>query len=570
MNAGVKNRASARSISRPSLPALWNGAWRFLWLGDLRPSAENPSGYEVQAHFEWAAGGYRNPIVIWPSLSQLDVLVLQSRWENKVFSGFPPGEDLVVRVLTDGAALRDPWMPGRPEMDVLTRDDYSFRGISDLARCWIFKTTHPEGELVVPVWEVLRAWYLFDGHCMPSVLAGIRHADRIRRDLRPFLSQTGWLEDGTPQYAAPRWLSAESMKRMARLVFDPVANDRAYDIYRQLMASAGSSSDGVIPMPAVLPPYDGEAEWTLLAQPLAAASNGVPRWLALRLRRAVVSDSISRVHYVQELDNRQGQNWDDPSLPVKRWRRQGPALLPNPLPLTGTGPDTGLEDAVIDEFGFEDSIVDTLQATRSEKLLQVARSVHLPANPTPIEGVGTDRAAKPRRRHAGLSTGGDEPEDPPADLMERTLGAFKALIRATRERTSVTAAAKLLTRNGSETFRVLALDGRRRHFAILEAELTGRFAYVLDAQRFGSESFKMVMCRSADYRAIPDFRFQYWLRHFPSRDGDPWTGGEATPHGWIFETIVHQPERKHLTKQEVTSQLVARLERRLTAFTGLA
>lgn len=71
----VSGPASNRPAPRPSIPALWNGAWRLLWLGNLRPAAENPSGYEVQAHLEWAAGGRREPITVWLPLGLLDVLL---------------------------------------------------------------------------------------------------------------------------------------------------------------------------------------------------------------------------------------------------------------------------------------------------------------------------------------------------------------------------------------------------------------------------------------------------------------------------------------------------------------
>lgn len=541
------------------------GRWTLLWLGNLRPSTDNPTGYEILAYFKWAASGYRDVLEVSIPLTALPLLRLQSLWEDNVLRKLPDGDRLRLTVSTRNAMLSAPWNPNKFGEDTLTRADYVLHGKRELARCWTF-AVQPTGRLIVPVWEVLRAWYLFEPKVIPAMLAGIRHVEGIARGLRPYLSETRVLPGGTLQYVAPRWLGERDAKRMARLVFDPIANDRAYDIYRQLMQSTHNRE---VALPAVLPPYDGNAEWTVTCKPLSPHRDGSPRWLALSLDAATISDSIRDIQYVEELDNRQGLNKDDPTLPTTVWRRPARPANPltDPISVTGLGPDSGIEEAALEGLDFHDSITETIQLHRKDKLLQVSKSVHRPADPVHVAGVGTDHAARPTARHARAALAPDDDVGPPVDLMERTLGAFRTLVRDAGSSSTDTWRGRLVVHDAAETFRIRSADGRSRHFAVLEMTFkSGRTVYLADAQRFGTETFSMAMFRMPHYQEVPPYLLRQWLRHFPARSGDPWVGYRIAPYGWIVEPTKHQPQLRHLTKQQVDEQFVARMWRKLAVF----
>lgn len=558
MGTAVKTHFSPQ-IRLNQLP---NGLWRLLWLGSLRPSRENPSGYEVRAYFEWGAGGHRDLLETWLPFT-LPLLRLQSLWENKALKTLGAGKRYTFTVYNHGAQIREPWKPGRPENDLLNREDYSFHGRRDLARCWVFKTD-PQGELVVPAWEVLRCWYLFDTNIAPAVLAGLRHAATLPHSLRPFLHGTGFLSDGTAHYVAPRWMSDKNAKRMARLLFDPLASVRAYDIYRQLMAPALQQPETPEPIPAVLPPSDGRMIWHVTARPLSPGQSGCRRWLLLNLEQATLPDMLVHVKLARELDNRQGENKNDHDLPVKMWRdkdKPSPASV-DPLPLTGAAPDPNIESAELEGFEFGDSIVQTLELELEQKPLQVSRSLHLPGDEVTVEAAGTDVAARRKSSHAGLKLEGGANDRVCIDLMQRTFAAFNAMLVAFGGRHSCSA--RMLTQDADRTFKVLTREGRHRHFAVLEVSIGDRYAYMIDAQRYGSEQFRLLMCRSHDYVCCSDYLFNEWFKRFPQSDGNPWEMDMAK--GMVRKTLNHQPRLRQLSDDEIATQLAARLEREIVAF----
>lgn len=556
---------------QPRIAKFPKGRWRLLWVGRVREStdANNLVGYEIQAHLCAAGRSSVPPETRWISLTQLTYLRPQSLWIDGVFSDHPPGEELSFVVRAQDATLHAPWLPGTRDNDLLKHGDYYFHKVRDLAPCWVF-ATQDNVQLVVPAWEVLRAWYLFDSGVMPAVLAGaVRHVASLRRQHQPWLAGTGPREhDGQWQYVRPHWMSEAQALRMARLVFDDYAYAQAYDIFRQLMLAkqrAGSARDAILPLPAVKPPYQDDSVWTVRCTPISPSASGHKRYLVLSLQSVRAPDTLGRVHMQGERDP--GENQGDPNLPV--YQRKGKAPIDphssTNLSLVGAAPDEAVQSARIEGFDFYDDIIDCVEVVPSPKIEQVSRFVHAPTDPVLIAGGATDLAARPRGQHARIDTEGAYPPLAPDDLLQQTLDAF-ALVSA-QAGAELGWQGSFVTREGGRTFPVRSRrTGQIRHFAILQVTSGTLTGYALEAQRFSGEEFSLCVCRSVSHLPMNARLFESWLEQFPAPRGSPWWGsGILPPVVEVDPTRVPHQQREH-SPAEVTRRLARRLTLRLRAF----
>lgn len=554
----------------PRLIGLEEGKWELLWLGNLRPSTKNRSGYEVRVHFSWAGNGSKAPLFCWQPLTHLSFLRLGSIWLDGIFQGDRRAPTRQFSVSTEDAQLRAPWSPHDRSQDLFSVSDYYFQRVRELAKCWVFRTA--EGErLVVPVWEVLRAWYLFCPRVMPAILAGgITHPDPIKHGLRPFLDGTGILEDGRPQLVRAQWLDDGEGKRLARLLFVPFAKEQTYQIFRHLMTSfddsdSSSKNDGMTTIPAVLPPYEGVAPWRVRCIPLSPGADRERRWLALNLVGADLPNTFGDLVTILSNDNRQAPNRNDPSLKeVHRVSRPVSPPVGGALTLTSAGPDSSMDEVTIEGFAFDDGIVGAVQTVLIEKPEQNYRSVCMPGEPSPLIGGATDSVAISRPGHSRVRIEGTREGLSTDALFRLSVAAFRSLAMKGLS-DSLEWSARLISSNALDTFPVRStLGGDYRNFAILEFQLGGRTAYVLDAERLrAGDSFSLLLCRSTGYYRLLNSVFEDWLCKFPAQRS-PWRGTGILPRNVVVEDFLHQPQRAGLLEAALQTQLENRLLLRLS------
>jgi len=556
----------------PRLEGLPRGLWRLLWLGKLRTSNHNPTGYEVEVHFSWGGGGQKPPLQKWLPLTHLPFLRLQSLWENDLFRSLPDYSERSFSVLTAGASLRPPWSPGNPDSNLFSTNDYFFHRIRDLAKCWEFGTLSGE-LLIVPAWEILRAWYLFDPSVMPAVLAGaVYHPDAIPERLRPWRDGTGTLEDGRLQFVRAQWISDSEAKRLARLLFVDVARERTYGIYRHLMTDAtrkrpAEESERVVELPAPLPPYDGVAALKVHCIPLSPSAKGTKRWLVLNLKGGKLPDPFDNLIIVRENDNRQGMNKDDPNLrkyPRRRSKMTSKGFgVDEALMLTMAGPDPSIEDTQITGFDFDDEIVRSVKTVLLDKPMQGWRAVKAPEERTSVEGGSTDTAAPSRPGNTRVRTEDVRPSMSSDALFRLSLAAFRSITRK-RVQSETSWRAELVSKNEDGTFPVRAkYQGYVRQFAILAFEKNNEIAYALDAERLRpGESFSLILCRSSGAYPLACSLFEEWLGMFPAQRL-PWRGDGILPRDLVLDDFLHQPQRDGLSMHQIQEQLERRLLYRL-------
>lgn len=488
--------------------------------------------------FSSAREGRGNKTSAWVSLTHLHYLRTQSRWDDGTFIEHCDAEAKTFDVLAEGAINRG--VHKQYENYYIKFDDYDLKGFDSLASCWIFHTAQNE-DIVVPSWEILRAWYLFDDGVMPAVLAGaISDVASLPMRHQPWMDGTGLTLDGKLQYVYPNWLGELGARKFARLYFDAFANSEARKIYTQLMLPPIFVEDGQSEhwMPAVLPPFEGHSRWTVKCIPLQPlARGGNKRWLVLDLQKSDAPLPFSDLVALPYIDTRQGQNAGDPSLPIREVLGKARVLLPTgTVDLVPVAADPLTEDLEIQGFGFDDNITRDLIVHTPEKAAQVSHVIHVPRASVTVTGGATDPAGPKNLSTARVwIKDGDAPfaED---TLLRQTIRAFRLIIDKYPQ-------SRLIRTTESVFLATNAHSRIKRQFAILEMSASNRVAYVLDAQRFGSEEFPFFVCRHPFKDRYPLSVFQTWLSEFPAPRGLPWQVERGLPRGlfWNPRRLKHQP-----------------------------
>lgn len=564
----MQNPPSSISSLRPAIAEFPPGLWRIVWLGGLRPTriSGNPVGYDLKVHLVRVDGDEAQLKEAWTPLGNLVFLRIQSLWYDGVFHAHPPGKTQTINgVDTLSARFAAPWSPGgAPHDHLLQKGDYDLHKLQDLAPCWVMRGS--TAEVIVPAWEVLRAWYLFDPRVMPAMLAGaLSRPASLRQDQRL------WLPGTAPEqqrFVRPFWMSDEQAVRVARLLFYPAAKKLADSIYRQLyLAKDRRRPPGrsPLPLPIVRPPMQNPGftrwDWIGRCQRLTAGPQG-PRYLMQSLDRVRGVDALKEIFISSERDA--GENRNDPDLAQVWAPGKAPihsAGAPD-LTLRSAAPDPALQDARIEGFDFHDSLVDAVTVHRVLKPQQKARFHHFAVAPQTASGGAVDHAARPQRGVAGLSIEGGYPPLSAEDLLQRSLAAFELLIATPDAQWQ----ARPIAKPGFKTFPVRTRQHRTRHFAILEVHSSGKIGYILEAQRLEEhERLGFCLCRHISGVGLSAGYLETWLSQFPAKRGHPWTGDHLAPQ------ISRDPRRVHHLDHDVSTataamQLAVKLKRRVHNF----
>lgn len=553
-------------IRRIKIPEFPDGTWHVQWLGNLRTTANalNPVGYEVRVHLSWAGEGTKPPRSIWVPFSNLFYLRTKSRWESRELVELCATEERTFAVPTGQAEILE--IRNSFKNYSIKFEDHDLEGFDSPASCYVFHTTENE-DLVVPCWEILRAWYLFDHGVMPAVLAGaISDVDRLPTRHQPWREGTGLTQEGKRQYVYPRWLGEDGARRFARLYFDAFANSEARKIFPQLMNKSTPSLDGWVEclMPAVLPPFEGPSRWTVKCKSLKPLhKDGNERWLVLDLQKVDGPLPFSHLDLLPYEDHRQGLNANDPTLPTREVPGNARALVPDgAIELVPVAPDESIEPSDIVGFGFEDNISRDLVIDRPVKLKQVSRVAHLPRDDVETKSGGTDPAGPRSRRTTRTRVTDDEAPFAEDTTLSQTLRAYRLVIGKYPHSRLIRSAESVFIATNTST-RI------RRQFAILEASVNGRIGYVLDAQRFGKEEFSFFVCRSPFKGRYQRSDFQSWLNNFPAPQGSPWRVEIGMPRGLLStqHRLKHQPKDSSAIESRI-ERLAERIAEAVSSLLG--
>ncbi|WP_152640407.1 hypothetical protein [Xanthomonas sp. MUS 060] len=402
-------------------------------------------------------------------------------------------------------------------------------------------------ELIVPGWQILHAWYLFDAQVIPYVLGGMLDVSHNYGIEMPWLPGTQ-CHAGHVTYHAPPSLSEYNAKAISRLLFDPVANRSAKMIHQKLMASRTR-------LPLIWPPHSVPARWTFRTRPLTPRE-GRERWLLLHLHAADVPLPFNVFELVKELPSQKEVTDVKPVI-----ARTGAPLARDGQSLRLVGTRTGARRVTPSSFpalGFSDYAVETVEVTRRFVSKDPERatgiSIVLPNPELELEAASTTTLGSEDKTVLAVRPRSSEKDaEESATLFQRSRSAFQAVIDYVTEQQNPQGYpwGGRFIHSGAEDF-FFQESPWKRNFLILEFQIADRYTYLLDVCRKpDDEEFTLAMIRRNGAVALSLEHFHVWLRGFPFAGKEPWGDGVQTPR-WLLRPmqILHQ-----------TTQLPARFAR---------
>ena len=520
----------------PQLTDLGSGNYRVLWLGQL---AHDPDGVlRVEVAFLPEKCG-RNGPPRWKSLKrpleELPLYGAQARWSNGRWHGYSdvayPRQSLTVNPDPIQAYATTALGDSRR---VFTEDEYPLFEKRFTAGCAVYSTL--EGiDLVVPSWQILQAFYLFDRHICAAVIAGMLDVEQDYGPYAPWLPGTS-CDNSSVVYRAPRHIQPGIAKRFSRLLFDPLAQSRAMEINKRLMADKKY-------LPLVKPPHAGPARWTFRGWPLAPRA-GRGRMLVLSLEGAAMLPPFGAFTFVQRTPPESDLAELPPSVSPATHQEPG---LDDAVPLVGDR--IGVRGAREHSFkgpAFIDEYLDAMSVSTSTEPSDAhpaqGVSLVLPATELPVEAVSmATQGLEDKHVLAIRPAGPSKPAEDPAVLFTRTQQAFHAVCEhvAMHPHPTSTWSARVLTDNASDCFH--RFWPSPRSFAILELRIGNAFTYVVDAMRHEEDEFPLAMVRHRTYGSLGLDQFHVWLKRFPASSSRPWYEAGNFP-AWLTVplTIRHQ------------------------------
>jgi len=520
-----------------------DGDYRLMWLGRLIRDASAASPLRVEAIFLKQPidhRAYRPWVVDERPIEELPLLAPQASWRNGRFQGYSdktfPIQHLTV--IPDSARYAE--MTKNPPF---TEAEYPFYKRQILSSCWVFDTA--EGvELVVPGWQILQAWYLFDREIMASVLAGMLDVTKDYGAEVPWLPGTACVERAVT-YHLPEHISVPVAKQFSRLLFDQQARGYGMNIWKKLM-----ESESKFP-PMARPPHSVPAKWTFRMKPLNTV-NGKPRWLLLHLMGAHLPLPYDTFEVVRQRTAEPATENLPPTIV-----QNGPAVpdpdKPAPL-VSGQAGGRGRRGPRMNGMTFIDySAEDVNETTRIDELPSskvMGQSLVLPDPTVVLEAASLVTEGKPDKTI--LVVGIESPAAPakppedPAALFERSRAAYQAIIRYVHDNPHPAGwgwRAEMMFNNSVDQF-VIA-GPVPRYFLILELQVADQCTYLVEVLRRADDAeFPLCQVRNTSRSRMSSTDISRWLNQFPYDGQAPWGGSSQVPK-WLLGplTVRHQPTK---------------------------
>ncbi|WP_407473201.1 hypothetical protein ABFT91_20220 [Xanthomonas campestris pv. raphani] len=434
-------------------------------------------------------------------------------------------------------------------------------------------------ELVVPCWQILYAWYLFDPPIIPYVLGGMLDANQNYGIETPWLPGTQ-CNAGHVIYHAPPSLEGHQAKRIARLLFDPDANRSARMIHQKLMANR-------VRLPLIWPPHRVPAEWTFRMRRLLPR-DGRERWLLLHLQGFDAPWPFNGFELVKEVRAHQ-EIVDRRPTTARTGAPEVRDVKERPL----VGNRTGVRRTASSSFPalyFLDNSIETMPVTtrsiEKEPQPAIGVSIVFPNPDVEIEAASMTTLGPEDKAVLAVRPRSPEKEaQEAATLFQRSRNAFQAVIDFVVQQphpNGVHWSARLINSAASDCF--FQEYPRKRKFLILELQIAGLHTYILDVYRQPDDvEFALAMVRRIGADALGPEHFHVWLRGFPFDGKESWGEGVQIPR-WLLAPmhVNHQttqlpasidalpePEKERLAEPHYTRLFRDRIIRHITQYEKL-
>lgn len=566
---------SIKSSARPTFNNFPAGRVRLNWIGAIWPSGRSDGGYEIEVQLVPLTGVERAPVYIRTALGALPFLVAGSEWESGRFVCWAPHDvDTVdVNVGHFGSEAR-----AVSPFKLLDPSDYFLHRMPSPCYGRVLRVTSGP-DLVVPTWEILRSWYLFHPRVVSAFVGGgLRFPDSVAASLLPWRPErTRWPAGGIPRLVRRKFVADNVAMRLARFLFDPVAAECAYYIYRSLHGGSPTRGGQSWHVPPVLPPYEGVGRWKIWYRDLASTKERPARRLVLRICAADIPLPYEDIEIISEADNSQGPNRDDPNLPLTWTGAQPLNMLADDgtVELVSDGADSALAGMDLDRFDFLDNAVHGVRMHRPTKLLQTHRHGGGAADLVTVTKVSVDPTAVSQAGQAAQGSDGIElTADPvrlPSTVSVITMQhVFKAVIDAVNgpgSRLPNGWIASFYIEGGTcFSVRNPKRDERRRFLAARISD-GNRHLYMIEAERLrSSDKFSILICEERHGLALSDSMLSRWLRGFPFNHGSHWLSPNYGEIDLVPGPTIHQPRLVDQSEASWFAFFVDRLHRKIFAF----
>ncbi|WP_269792373.1 hypothetical protein [Stenotrophomonas sp. Iso1] len=566
MAKALARTSATSSIKAPKLmelAAIGPGEYRLSWHGAISSGRlEFPLNFQIEVQFANTADP-KNVHNLTLPLGVFPHLAVGTLWTDGIYSGHQSHEVAPFEVtVQSGKKLR--WIPYRLS-DLVPDYLSSEHGLAGSAYCFLVRTTEGD-ELVVPVAEILRAWYFFDSNVIPAVMAGaITNPHVLSHRHLPWIFQASCLlPGGGARIVHKNRLTASSAKCLARLLFDDVARTRTKEISHAIRGQLGTTSLA-IPLPAVMPPFYGPAKWMVRCQQVSSLGSAHPRFLVHQLLASDDNVPYEPLQRCTETDLRTGETISEELKTIYQKVTEN-IFNDDSIELYGGGIDETLNSVQVSGLAFGNSAL-KVRTVIPPKDIQTHKGAWIDDGNVRVDQAGVDPTAPDQ---AGVppasqtNTADDEVIAPEKIVHEIEIGPLFAEVLA-----QVCAHPELRGQGWQDDFPFGQCTININHFksdtprGFIIGRLTNgiRSIYLLDAETFRSEAFRLVAFEMKNGATLSEYRLRTWLGGFPSSPGCRWSNSESDSMGIAFERMNHQgpsdtPER---TRELFKFRLVNRL-----------
>jgi hypothetical protein len=488
------------------------------WLGDLERVRARTDRFTVQAQFLRPEED-ASPLDVALPLDVMHLLALGTAWRNGRLLHQVPAK--IGRARVDFAAHQDriAQSPGA----LIPKWAYKLYGMANKGPCHLF-VTDKGSELVIPLAEIVRTWYLFHPVMVRVIIGNGIAAPRTMsaKDLPWDRDETRSTGDGA-HVTYRTSIGEPTMRRLARLLFSEHARDESERLATHLRVhgARGRLDFGS----RTLPPLDGTAELRYRYVDLGRAPKDGPlRRLVLSVLEVAHPVPFNELSLLPMNDSRPGDG--DHTLPMMHsWTRPGMIDEEEGVTLHGDGYDSDIEAIHTALLPFEDNVY-AVPARMLERKPAEYRAGRHNNEPVAVRETGLDQG--------GLNAEGVAPmaADEMVKLPTREPIIVPLLrMRAVFDEVIIELQTQLPhwtadyiglagTTNGVLEFQHEDRPGFR--FLILHIRRPGANIYVLRAahlEETDGKSHRILVCRQASHAAIPTHNFVQWLQGFPYAGG---------------------------------------------------
>jgi hypothetical protein len=519
------------------------------WLGLARRSPVDHESYEVFVRFVDQEGKSK-PQDRWIRFECFPFLLLGSEWRNGIMVGKPAG----VRWVNLDAKPRLTWhrLSKTSKPGFLTFDRYYPLAIDNPAAPVLEISTRQREILYVPLSELLRSHYLFDARLLPSFLGGLIGTGSLAapslQAWDPDSNETCWVEPGVAQIRRAKFLSDDSAKRVARLIFDPAGKANLLQLRRWIESHFVQNRQGAqvgrgVELPRLTLPY-ATGGWNVSTIPLERHPDGRLRSLVLH----IVNFEADEPYRVLRVKENFTEVEPDAEAPRDETHAGGKVLKPAP------GPELPIDGGDSDGRFIAISLDDIVTVDRASR----RRSVVKPRNDGPdVDRINLGVGGTAHVGSGGLRVSGPDGKGrapivlvagdgwPQRSETLRVLGkeiivAAQRVVDAHRAKLIEGECSWLPDADHAYNFLIPRQDTEYsreravwRQFLVLEVRIANRFAYVIEPQqRIPTESFPLGV-----WTTCTSMSHQITARQFSSRQIEQialaFEGANREGHSWI-------------------------------------